>query len=74
MTLSDPRHAVWSFAKLLVAVAVLWTILYFSAENYDETEIETIGWFAGIVTVIFGGHELVKQKLAQQAPKGRRKR
>jgi len=60
--MSDPRHPIWGIAKGVLATSVLAVILFFSAERYDETELETIGWFAAIYAVIQGGHELMKQR------------
>ncbi|HUS40465.1 MAG TPA: hypothetical protein VMX74_13515 [Pirellulales bacterium] len=61
MSLSDARHPIYGILKGFIAVLVLFVILYFSAENYDETEIETIGWFGAIYALIQGGHEVLKR-------------
>jgi hypothetical protein len=60
--MQDPRHPIWGIAKGLIAVAVLAVILGFSANRFDNTEIETIGWFAAIYAIIQGGHELIKKR------------
>ena len=61
MAMSDPRHPIWGVAKGILAVSVLTVILSFSANRFDNTEVETIGWFAAIYAIIQGSHELLKK-------------
>jgi hypothetical protein len=61
----DPSHPVWGIGKGLLAVAVLTVILYFSANRFDNTELETITWFGMIYAVIQGGHEIAKRTIGK---------
>lgn len=59
--MNDPRHPIWGVAKGLVAVLVLFVILWFSSTRFDNTELETVGWFAAIYAIIQGSHEFLKK-------------
>lgn len=61
LEISNPRHPVWGIAKGGLAVLVLAVILAFSANRFDNTELETIGWFAAIYAIMQGGHEMLKK-------------
>jgi hypothetical protein len=61
MEFSNPRHPVWGIAKGLLACLALGVILTFSANRFDNTEIETIGWFAALYAIMQGGHEFLKK-------------
>jgi prolipoprotein diacylglyceryltransferase len=59
--MNDPRHPIWGVAKGLVAVLVLFVILWFSSSRFDNTELETVGWFAAIYAIMQGSHEFFKR-------------
>jgi hypothetical protein len=63
--LSDPKHPIWEIGKALAAVTVLSVILFFSANRFDNTEYEVIGWFTLLYFTIQGGHAGLK-KLASK--------
>lgn len=58
---SNPRHPVYSIVKIPLAAGILAIILAFSANRFDQTEIETIGWFFLIFGGIQGSHEIIKK-------------
>lgn len=66
--MSDPRHPIWGIAKGILACIALSVILAFSANRFDNTELETIGWFAAIYAIMQGGHEAMKKFTGEKSP------
>lgn len=51
MSLFQADHPFWAWStKIVSVVAMLTVILYFSANNFDETEMKVITWFGGFLT------------------------
>ena len=42
MSMTDPKHPIWSIVRLTVMMTALTTILYLTASKFDATELRTI--------------------------------
>lgn len=55
MTLGDPKHPIWEILRLAVISAVLLTVLWRNASNFDATEWKAFGEFVAVyVGLLYG--------------------
>ncbi len=65
MAFFETQNPFWAWSLQVIGYVLLLTlILYLSANNFDNTELEVIGWFAGSV-VLGKAPNLVKKVLSK---------
>jgi hypothetical protein len=61
MNLPDQQHPIWRLSRLAVCLVALTCIMYFNAQDFDETELRAIFWFFLAVSSAETVGEVVKR-------------
>lgn len=62
--MNDPRHPIWSFGRIALAMICLTFLLWTQASNFDHTEIQTL---AGFFMLSAGGEAAIQWVISRKA-------